>query len=152
MIQNLTNVPRIRFSGEERTSKSHKIIPKGEQTISLFARSYLAYKPWLISQRIVFFSHTKPANSIFSHDLYAKQAQTNRAYILALKFMGPTSYWVQFFSSPSPSGLWSTKILISPPFRPDLYIPLLQPRKELYRCEATPIKHTCGPIRWTTAW
>jgi len=29
----------------------------------------LAYKSWLISQRTVFFSHTKPANSTFSHGL-----------------------------------------------------------------------------------
>ena len=35
----------------------------------LFAWSYLAYKPWLIRQRTVFFSHTKLANSTFSHGL-----------------------------------------------------------------------------------
>ena len=46
---------------------------------SLFAWSYLAYKSWLLCQRIIFFSHTKPANSTFSHSLSAKQAQTNRA-------------------------------------------------------------------------
>jgi len=34
---------------------------------SRFVLWYLAYK--LISQRIVFFSHTKPAKSIFNHDL-----------------------------------------------------------------------------------
>ena len=43
--------------------------PQGSSIISLFAWSYLAYKSLLISQRIVFFSHTKPANSTFSHCL-----------------------------------------------------------------------------------
>ena len=36
---------------------------------SLFVWSYLTYKPWLISQRTIFFSHTKPANGTFSHGL-----------------------------------------------------------------------------------
>jgi len=40
MIQNLTNVPRIRFSGEERTSKSHKIIPKVGQTMFQNIKKY----------------------------------------------------------------------------------------------------------------
>ena len=38
----------------------------------------LAYKPYFFSKRTVFFSHTKSANSTFSHGLLAKQAQTNR--------------------------------------------------------------------------
>ena len=38
-------------------------------TNSMFACSYPAYKPWLISQRTIFFSHTKPANGTFSHGL-----------------------------------------------------------------------------------
>ena len=39
----------------------------------------LAYKPYFFSQRIIFFSHNKSANSTFSHDLSVKQAQTNGA-------------------------------------------------------------------------
>ena len=50
--------------------------------ISLFACSYLTYKPWLISQRTIFFSHTKSANrSTFNHGLSAKQDQTNRTTV-----------------------------------------------------------------------
>jgi len=33
----------------------------------------LAYKPYFFSQRTVFFSHNKSANSTFSHDLSAKR-------------------------------------------------------------------------------
>jgi len=40
-----------------------------KRIFSLFDWLYLAYKPWLISQRTVFFSHIKPANGTFSHDL-----------------------------------------------------------------------------------
>ena len=44
----------------------------------MFVWAYLVYKPYFFNQRILFFSHTKSANSTFSHDLSAKQAQTNR--------------------------------------------------------------------------
>ena len=43
---------------------------------SLTRHVRLAYKPCFFSQRILFFSHTKSANSTFSHGLLAKQAQT----------------------------------------------------------------------------
>ena len=33
----------------------------------------LAYKPYFFSQRIIFFSHNKSANSTFSHDLSVKR-------------------------------------------------------------------------------
>ena len=44
----------------------------------LFVWTCLTYKLYFFNQRIVLFSHTKSANSIFSYDLSAKQAQTNR--------------------------------------------------------------------------
>ena len=40
-----------------------------------------AYKPYFSSQRTIFFSHNKSANSIFSHGLSAKGAQINRAKV-----------------------------------------------------------------------
>jgi len=48
-------------------------------TYALLVWACLAYKPYFFSQQIIFFSHTKSANSTFSHDLSAKQAQINRA-------------------------------------------------------------------------
>ena len=54
--------------------------------LSLFAWSCLAYKPWLINQQTIFFSHIKSTNNTFSHGLSAKQAQTN----MALMCGGPT--------------------------------------------------------------
>ena len=48
--------------------------------IVMFVWAYLAYKLYFFSQRIVFFSHTKSANSTFSHSLSAKQAQTNTTH------------------------------------------------------------------------
>jgi len=50
-------------------------------SIALFVWVCLAYKPYFFSQRTIFFSHTKSANSTFSHGLSAKQAQTNRATV-----------------------------------------------------------------------
>jgi len=47
--------------------------------LPLFVWACLAYKPYFFSQRTIFFSHTKSANSTFSHGLSAKQAKTNRA-------------------------------------------------------------------------
>ena len=46
-----------------------------------FVQTYLSYKSYFFSQRIVFFSHTKSVNNIFNHVLSAKQVQTNRAFI-----------------------------------------------------------------------
>ena len=48
---------------------------------TLFVWACLAYKPYFFSQRTIFFSHTKSANSTFSYGLSAKQAQTNRALV-----------------------------------------------------------------------
>jgi len=45
------------------------------------ATTYLVYKPYFFSQRTIFFSHNKSANSIFSHGLSAKGAQINRAKV-----------------------------------------------------------------------
>ena len=61
--------------------------------IALFAWACLTYKPYFFSQRTVFFSHTKSANSTFSHDLSAKQAQTN----MALKSEGTQCSWQKIF-------------------------------------------------------
>ena len=36
---------------------------------TIFAWAYLTYKSYFFSQRTIFFSHTKSANSTFSHDL-----------------------------------------------------------------------------------
>jgi len=47
----------------------------------MFVLACLAYKPYFFSQRTIFFSHTKSANSTFSHDLSAKQAKVDRAII-----------------------------------------------------------------------
>ena len=49
------------------------------QTCALFVWACLAYKSYFFNHRIIFFSHTKPVNSTFSHDLSTKQAQINRA-------------------------------------------------------------------------
>jgi len=53
---------------------------------ALFVWTCLAYKTYFFSQRTVFFSHTKSVNSTFSHNLSAKQAQTNRARTRSLSF------------------------------------------------------------------
>ena len=51
----------------------------------------LAYKPYFFTQRIIFFSHNKLANSTFSHDL----AKANRAMALsALLVYGWLAGWV----------------------------------------------------------
>jgi len=54
----------------------------GEQLSTLTCdkfRPVRFYKPYFFSQRTIFFSHTKSANSTFSHASSAKQAQTNKA-------------------------------------------------------------------------
>ena len=52
-------------------------------TIVLFVWACLTYKPYFFSQRTLFFSHTKSANSTFSHDLSVKQAKTNKTNVRA---------------------------------------------------------------------
>ena len=39
----------------------------------------LAYKPYFFSQRTIFFSHNKSANSTFSHDLSAKRTGQSKS-------------------------------------------------------------------------
>ena len=49
----------------------HKLFPR---TLFFYARPVrLAYKPYFFSQRTIFFSHNKSANSTFSHGLSAKR-------------------------------------------------------------------------------
>ena len=62
--------PMDRSNGEEQVKSS-----------ALFVLGCLAYKPYFFSQRTIFFSHNKSANSTFSHGLSVKQAQTNRVKI-----------------------------------------------------------------------
>ena len=79
----------------------------------------LAYKPYFFSQRTVFFSHNKSANSTFSHGLSAKRIgrllvnkQSNTSYVLKAspRRLGEESFWAS--GSPNYVVIWR------PPSRP----------------------------------
>ena len=59
--------PVLRVATSEAPAQCSALLTAGKRHVRL------AYKPYFFSQRIIFFSHNKSANSTFSHDLSAKR-------------------------------------------------------------------------------
>ena len=78
------------------TRNWNKNILMGELNMTTWSRSirpvHLAYKPYFFSQRTVFFSHNKSANSTFSHGLSAKRTGHSFLKPPFKKYLKPPAY------------------------------------------------------------
>ena len=81
--EELGQLSRLRNMNVSRNSLGGNIPSTFENCTRLQNLNLRRNKSYFFSQRTIFFSHTKSANSTFSHGLSAKQAQTNRALACA---------------------------------------------------------------------